>query len=448
VLLKLKRPADALAAFEKATSLEPRFLAAQLNRGNALAELGRFAEAVAAFDGVLAVLPDHADTHVSCGNALSSLGRSAEAVAAYERALALQPDNAKALIGRGGALQALNRHQDAIADFDRAAALDKSSADARHNAALARLALGHFRRGFEDYELRWRRTGMPPPRSFGRPLWLGEFPLARKTVLLHAEQGLGDCIQFVRYAPILARAGATVVLEVPAPLTSLLARVAGVASVVARGAALPAFDVHCPLASLPHALRTEPSSIPAAVPYLGPSAEHIARWRTRMGALPSPRIAIAWSGNAAHPNDRNRSLTLDQFAPLLAGNAGFVSVQRDLRAADTDTLGRMPQLLHVGEELADFEDTAAVLALADVVITVDTSVAHLAGALGRPIWILVPFSPDWRWMLDREDSPWYPTARLFRQPAIGDWASALTRVREALAAFSPDEASRGGAVPA
>jgi tetratricopeptide (TPR) repeat protein len=436
VLLKLKRPADALSAFEQALAIEPRYVGARLNRGTALAELGRFEEALAIYDGALAAMPRHAETHVNRGNALSSLGRSAEAVAAFERALAIRPDYVGALVGRGGALQALNRHREAIADFDRAAALDKSNADARHNAGLARLTLGDYLRGFEDYEWRWRRTGMPPPRSLGRPLWLGEYPLARKTILLHAEQGLGDCIQFVRYAPLLARGGAKIVLEVPAALTKLLARVEGVTTVVARGEALPAFDVHCPLASLPRALRTEPSSIPAGTPYLAPRAERIAAWRARIDPLPIPRIAIAWAGNAAHPNDLNRSIALNQLAPLLAKKASFVSVQRDLRAADAEALAGVPSLIDVSGELADFGDTAAVLALVDLVITVDTSVAHLAGALGRPTWIIVPFSPDWRWMLDREDSPWYPTARLFRQSAPGDWTSVVARVREALTTFS------------
>jgi hypothetical protein len=425
-------------------ALEPRFLAAQLNRGNALAELGRFVEALTVYDAALAVVPGHAQTHLNRGNALSSLGRSVEAVAAYDRALSINPDQGSALIGRGGALQALNRHRDAITDFDRAAVIDKTSADARHNAALARLVLGDYRRGFEDYEWRWRRSGMPGPRSLGRPLWLGEYPLARKTILLHAEQGLGDCIQFARYVPLVARGGVKVVLEVPRTLVTLLARLDGVAGVVARGDALPAFDVHCPLASLPHAMRTESASIPSTVPYLAASPERVAKWRGRIEAIPRPRVAIAWSGNASHPNDRNRSLGLTQLAPVISAEAGFVSVQRDLRAADAEALSGMPRLLQVADEIVDFDDTAAVLALADLVIAVDTSVAHLAGALGRPIWILVPFSPDWRWMLEREDSPWYPTARLFRQPALGDWASAIARVRDALAGLSRP----GGTIPA
>jgi tetratricopeptide (TPR) repeat protein len=433
VLMKLNRPADALTAFDAALVLAPAFPGARANRGNALAALGRFEEALAQYDAVLAVMPAHAETYLNRGSALMGLARAAEAVAAFDRALALRPDYVRAHIGRGAARQALNQQHEALADFERAIALDKSNADAHHNAALAHLTLGDYRRGFEQYEWRWQRSGMPARRrSFGKPLWLGEYPLARKRILVAAEQGLGDCIQFARYVPMLAASGATVVLEAPPPLLSLLARLDGVAEVVARGDALPAFDVYCPAGSLPRALRTEVSTIPAEIPYLRASEERIANWRDRIERLPTPRIAVVWSGSADHANDRNRSMALRQMAPLLALKAGFVSVQRDLRAADAEELTRQPALTHVGDALNDFDDTAAVLALVDLIITVDTSVAHLAGALGRPTFVLVPFCPDWRWMLARADSPWYPTLRLFRQPAAGDWESVIARVADAV----------------
>lgn len=433
VLLKLDRPTEALAAFERVIAIEPRVFGAHLNRGGALAALGRFEEALAQFDAVLAVMPGHAEIHVNRGNALSSLGRSAEAVAAFDRALAIRPDYLNALIGRGAALQRLNRHREALADFDRAAAIDKNSADAHHNAGLALLTLGDYRRGFAEYEWRWQRTGMGGRRSLGKPLWLGEYPLSRKTILLHGEQGLGDCIQFARYVPMLARAGAKVVLEVPRELVALLSRIEGVAAVVARGEALPAYDVHCPLGSLPLALRTELSTVPADVPYLKATAKRIDAWRARIAALAPPRVAIAWAGSALHVNDRNRSIALERLAPLFALDASFVSIQRELREADGPALARVARLLHVGGELADFDDTAAVVSLVDLVISVDTSVVHLAGALGRPTWILVPFVPDWRWTLDGALTPWYPTARLFRQPAAGDWDSVIAAVQNALA---------------
>jgi len=444
VLLKLARPAEALAAFEQAGAIQPDHPGVRANRGNALAALGRAQEAVAQYDAVLAAHPRHAETHNNRGNALAGLSRHGDAIAAFERALALRPDYLKAHIARGAALQALGRHQEALAAFDAALAIDKTNADARHNQALTLLTLGDFRRGFEAYEARWQRTGMPARRrSFSKPLWLGEYPLGRKTILLHAEQGLGDTIQFVRYAALLARAGAKVVVEVPPALTSLLARVEGVAQVVASGAPLPAFDVHCPLGSLPHALRTEPATIPSSSPYLSASPERIAKWRARIEALPAPRIALAWSGSAAHANDRNRSIALTRLEPLLAlEGMSFVSIQRELRGEDAAVLARLPLLTHVGGDLNDFEDTAAVAALVDLVISVDTSVVHLAGALGRPTFVLLPFWPDWRWMLDRDDSLWYPTLRLFRQGAPGNWDGVIARVREAAATFSAAQQPR------
>jgi Flp pilus assembly protein TadD len=433
VLLKLKRPAEALAAFEQAAAAEPRHLGARLNRGNALAELGRFADAIAQYDALLAVIPGHADVHLNRGNALRGLGRDLDAIAAYDRALAARANYPKALTNRGIALQTLGRHAEALASFRALLAIDKNHPDARHNEALALLTLGEFRRGFEGYEARWDRTGMPPRRRFGKPLWLGEFNLARKTILLHSEQGLGDTIQFVRYAPILARSGAKVLLEVQPELKGILARVEGIAGVSGRGEPLPDFDVHCPVGSLPHALGTEPATIPSNIPYLKVNDERAAKWHARLEALASPRVALVWAGSTAHANDRNRSIALPRLAPLLQREHGaFISIQRELRGEDAAMLTQMPRVTHVGDELGDFDDTAAIVSLADLVITVDTSVAHLAGALGRPTWILVPFWPDWRWLLDRDDSPWYPTVRLFRQPAPGDWEAVIAQVGAAL----------------
>ena len=434
LLSRLDRPAEALAAFERVAVLAPQHLGARINQANALAMLGRLDEALTHYDTLLAALPTHADLHFNRGNALLQLGRYDDAVAAFDQVLSLRPDHLKAHLNRGNALQALNRHQDALAGFAGVLAVDRHNADAQHNAALSHLTLGDFSRGFAQHEARWQRTGMPARRrSLGRPLWLGEFPPARKTVLLHAEQGLGDTIQFARYATLLARMGAKVVLEAPRELVGLLSRIDGVAAVVASGDPLPAFDLHCPVASLPLACRTELATIPADSPYLEANDAHVAGWRARLDALPAPRVAIAWSGRATHANDRNRSIALESLAPLIErSRASFISIQRDLRETDAGVLARLPQVTHVGAELDDFEDSAAVATLADLVITVDTAVAHLAGALGRPTWILLPFCPDWRWMLDRDDSPWYPTVRPFRQPAPGDWDSVIARVEQEL----------------
>ncbi|MBX9774115.1 MAG: tetratricopeptide repeat protein [Xanthobacteraceae bacterium] len=432
VLLKLNRAGEAIAAFERVLALEPRFLGARANLGNALAQLGRFEEALAQYDALLAAHPGHPEIMVNRGSALAGLSRLQEALAAYDAAIALRPGYGKARIGRGATLAALNRHQDALAEYATALAADKNNADLQHNEALSLLTLGDYKRGFPKYEARWQRPGMTRRRSFGKPLWLGEYPLARKTILVHAEQGLGDVIQFARYAPQLARGGARVVMEVQRELVALLSRLEGVAGVVGRGDALPAYDVHCPVGSLPLALRTDVATIPANVPYLAATDARIAKWRERIGQLPSPRIAIAWSGSADHANDRNRSIAVERLSPLLAGQGSFISIQRELRAGDAEAMARLPQVTHVGDALADFDDTAAVLALADRVISVDTSVVHLAGAMARPVWVLLPFQPDWRWLLDRGDSPWYPSARLFRQPKPGDWESVIAQVGEAL----------------
>ena len=437
-LLALGRAQDALAAFDKVLALLPAHPQARLNRGLALAGLGRHEEAIANFEAASATPPVSPAAHYNRGLSLFNLARYAEAVAAYDRALSLAPDHVKALNNRGFALQALNRHNEALASYSRALELRKDFADAHFNQAISLLTMGDFRRGFEKYEWRWRRTGMPTQRrSYGRPLWLGEYPLQGRTILLHAEQGLGDTIQFARYIGLLARAGARVVLEVQPQLKALLGQIEGVAAVVARGEALPAFDVHCPLGSLPLAFKTEPATIPSTDSYLAANDAHIGKWRPRLEALARPRVAVAWSGNPEHMNDRNRSIALPRLAPLwLASTARFVAVQRDLRGGDAELLAQEPRVTQIGTGLDDFADTAAVFTLIDLVITVDTSVAHLAGAMGRPVWILLPFSPDWRWTLAGESSRWYPSARLFRQPSLGDWDSVVERLRGELGRFA------------
>lgn len=434
VLIELKRPADAVAAFDRVLALEPRHVQARINRGNALFELGQGDRAIAEYDAALAQQAGNPYALYNRGNALRALGREAEAVADYDRALTALPGHVNAWMNRGLALMALNRHHDALASYGRALALQPDNADVHFNESLALLTAGDYRRGFEKYEWRWKRTGTSARPRFRQPLWLGEYPLARKSILLHAEQGLGDTIQFARYAPILARGGAKVVLEVQPELKALLSTLEGVASVIGRGEALPAFDVQCPLVSLPLACRTELSSVPAEIPYLRASEERIVRWRACIEAVPMPRIAIAWSGRAAHVNDRNRSIAFADLDPLLAmPNMGFISVQRELRAADAERLAQDPRIVQIGDKLEDFADTAAVLALCDFAVCVDTSVAHLAAATGRPTFVLVPFQPDWRWTADREFSPWYPRARLFRQQAPGDWSGVLRRLSETLA---------------
>ena len=436
-LLTLGRPQEALACFNDVLARNPRHGDALRVRGVVFAKLGRIGEALTDFDAALAVMPGHPGTFYNRGNALLDAGRYAEAIASFDRALAAAPNHAQAWNNRGRALQALNRHADAVASFDKSIALQKDYADANFNRALSLLTLGDLSGGFAQYECRWKRSGMTDTRrGYGKPLWLGEYPLARKTILLHAEQGLGDTIQFARYAPLLARAGATVALEVQPELKNLLAGVEGVASCHARGDQLPAYDVHCPLGSLPLALKTEPGNIPAGIPYLHADEIHLAKWRPRIDALPGKRVAFAWAGNVSHANDRNRSIDLKLLEPLFSiEGISFLSIQREVRGNDAELLAHHANVSHLGGEIADMADTAAVAALADLTISVDTSVVHLAGGLGRPVWVMLPFAPDWRWTLTGEHSPWYPQARLFRQSALGDWPSAIATLRTELARF-------------
>ena len=435
-LLSLGRSEAALAEFRAVVAGAPRHGEARLNSGIACAALGRPDEAVAEFDAALALMPGHPAVHYNRALALQALGRDAEAAEAHDRALAAAPQHAGAWLHRGRALAALKRHDEALASYGKAAALRKNDPDVEFSEALALLSRGDYRRGFAKYEARWRRTGMPEQKSRGRPLWRGEYPLAGKSVLLHAEQGLGDTIQFARYVPLVAAAGPKkIVLEVQSELTALMTRLAGGATVMARGEAPPPFDVHCPLGSLPLAMGTDLSNVPAPIPYLSADDGALAKWSARLDQLKRPRVALAWAGNASHYNDRNRSIPLPHLAPLLSLPVSFISVQRDLRDDDAARLAAESRLLHLGGELENCTATAAVMALCDLVISADTAVAHLAGAMGRPLWVLLPFVPDWRWTLNGETSPWYPAARLLRQTAPGDWNGVIGRVADELARF-------------
>jgi Tfp pilus assembly protein PilF len=437
VLLDRKRAADALASFDAVLACEPDHLQARVNRANALAALARFDEAMAEYDAALKLAPGHPLVRFNRANALREQNRLPEAMTEYDQVLAVMPEHIGAWQNRGLVLAAQNHHKEAIASYQRALALQPDQADAHFNAALSLLTIGDYRRGFAEYEWRTRRTGMSGKPRFRASPWLGAPPPAGKTILLHAEQGFGDTVQFARYAPLLARAGARVVLEVPRELKPLLSGLAGVAEVMAEGDKLPHFDLHCSLASLPLAMNTELATIPSEFPYIKPSEQRIARWGPRLGAVQRPRIAFAWSGRSTHVNDRNRSMALAELEPLIALQGfRFISIQRELRPGDAERLAGDRRITHLGAELADFADTAAILSLVDLLICVDTSVAHVAGALARPAFVLLPFQPDWRWGLDRAHSPWYtPAITLFRQARPGDWLGVIERVRAALLGF-------------
>jgi len=439
----LDRNEEAIASFDRALAARPAFTEALLNRGLTLADLGRHEEAIADYDRALAADPDNAEALFNRGTSLASRNRPDEAIASFDAALAVRPDWADALCNRGVALVSLNRQAEAIATFARATAIEPDHPEASCNESLAWLRLGDFRRGWAKYESRWASRDLASQgRAFAQPLWLGGETLRGKTILLHAEQGLGDTVQFVRYAPLVAGLGAQVVLEVQPALIALVSGIGGISRIVGKGEPLPEFDAHCPLLSLPLALKTDLDTIPAAVPYLAAPDLRVAKWRDRLGPRTSPRVGIAWAGSRTNNNDHNRSIALAPLAfNLQIPGVELVSLQKEVGKEERELLRASPHIRHVGDELTDFADTAAAISKLDLVISVDTSVAHLAGALARPLWLLVPFAPDFRWMLDREDSPWYPTAHLFRQPRIGDWDGVLARIRDALVAWA--EQSRG-----
>jgi tetratricopeptide (TPR) repeat protein len=436
-MLALKRREEAIGYFDKALALKPDFAEVHNNRGNVLSALGRHEEAVACFEAALACKPGLAEAHCDLANALAALDRFEEAEAHLRQALAARPDMAIAYNNLGGVLWEMHRYEEALRHYETALALQPDYVDANFNLSIVLLQLGRFDPGWRQGEWRLVRAAKEsPPRRFLRSLWMGEGALGGQTILLHAEQGLGDTIQFARYAPMLAERGARVILEVQKPLVPLLRGMRGVASVHAAGDEPPDFDRHCPLMSMACALRTTLDTVPAEIPYIAPDAARVEKWRPVIEALGRPRIGLVWSGNRDHKNDRHRSMTLEQLRPLLAiSGLHFVVLQRDLRERDALLLTELPGITVPGERLEDFADTAAIASMLDLVISVDTSVAHLAGAMGKPLWLLLPFAPDWRWLLEREDSPWYPSARLFRQPARWDWESVIARICGAAAAL-------------
>ncbi len=470
ILIDVERPADAILSFQHALKLNPRHwdaankaahllyrsdrfeealaclnLCDELQPGQfptlqmralTLHKLRRFEEALADNTRALAARPDDAEALNNRGVILRMLKRFDEAVANYDRALASRPGYAEALYNRGLALDELKRFDEALASYDRAVRARPDYVEAHWNEALLRLLTGDFSRGWAKYEWRWKNQSLAlTKRNFAQPLWLGEDAIDGKTVLLHSEQGFGDTIQFCRYVPLVAARGARVIVEVAAPLQDLMSDLAGATQVIPRGTPLPDFDYQCPLLSLPLAFGTRLETIPAPTPYLHAPAQASKAWQARLGPKTRPRIGLAWSGNAAHKDDQNRSIGLRFLSPLLDTGATFVSLQKDVRDADAAVLGERDDILHFGDALKDFSDTAALISNLDLVISVDTSVAHLAGALGKPVWVLLTYVPDWRWLLDRDDSPWYPTARLFRQNDARTWDDAIARVREALLEF-------------
>lgn len=439
VLLDAGRPAEACPVFDSAVRLSPHTPALVFNLGNALRAAGDSLAAIGSYERAISLGLDMPEVYNNLGVSLQECDRWHDALGAFTQALSRNPRYLPALANSGHALIQVGRPEEAVEILRTAISLQPAYADAHWLLSHALLVTGQWPEGWEEYEWRWHRMKAVTYHR-GRPesRWKGE-DIAGKTILLYAEQGIGDAVQFARYIPLVKARGAKVILECHAELVPLLEGVEGVSAAYARGASEPPHDVACPLLSLPSVLRTTVESIPGNVPYVRPDAERAVHWRELLEPLTGAlRVGLVWAGNAGHTNDRRRSLLLEELTPLASvPGVRFVSLQKsapgDSRCANSN---RFP-LVDWASELHDFADTAALISELDLVIAVDTAVAHVAGALGIPVWMLVPFSPDWRWLLRRTDSPWYPSMRLFRQPSGGDWCAVVEDVCALLRRFPP-----------
>jgi len=426
---ELNRLQEAIASLDRAISINPSVAETWYNRGLVLDMLKELNSAVESYDRAIDINPDYAEAYTNRGLVLYELGRIEEALANHNRAITLKPDYAEAYTNRGLVLHQLRQLDAAIADYDKAISINPHVAEVHWNKSLILLLLEDYANGWEMYEWRWeiKKFALEKQR-IPHALWSGKESIAAKTILLQSEQGFGDTIQFCRYVNKVAELGSKVILSVEQPLVGLLGQIDGVAEIVVKGDVLPGFDFHCPLMSLPLAFKTTPETIPSASGYLSADAGKMADWALRLGEKIKPRIGLAWSGNEKHKHDKARSIALSELLDSLPSEFQYVSLQKEVRGTDRHYLESATNIIHFGEDLEDFADTAALCELMDVVISVDTAVAHLSAAMGKTTWILVPFCPDWRWMLDRNDSPWYDSVKLYRQEKRDDWQGVLARV--------------------
>jgi tetratricopeptide (TPR) repeat protein len=412
----------AIEQYRRALLLDPGLGVAQRNLGAALLESGELEAAAAELELAYERDPAHPAALLNLGNLRQAQDRYDEAIGLYRTLLATDPAHVPALINLAEALQRQGRPDLALPSFERALELAPDLPAAQWSTGLCRLLLGDDRRGWEGFA--WRgRAGVVPPHGLPGPEWDGA-PLDGKVLLVHAEQGLGDTIQFVRHLPALrVAAKGEIILLCQQPLARLLAPLARIAT---PDRALPAWDCRVPLLDLPRLLRARPT---VSSPYLAGDAARVEDWRARLADLPRPRIGLVWRGRPEHKNDRRRSIPARLLAPLLQHQAGWVSLQQGAKPEELAALGPIRQL---GDAFADLQDAAEAITALDLVISVDTALAHLTGALGRKLWLLLPLAPDWRWLTTRHDSPWYPSATLFRQQSAGDWAGVVSEVAASL----------------
>ncbi len=445
-LRNLKRTEEALASFDKAIALKADYAEAYSDRGNALRDLKRAEEALASYDKAIAIKGDHAEAYSNRGNALRDLERTEEALASYDRAIALKPDYAEAYNNRGNVLRDLKRTEEALASYDKAIALKPDYAGAYWNQSLCLLLMGHFEQGWRQYECRKKRTEPVGVRSYPQHLWLGEEDIAGKTLFICWEQGFGDTIQFYRYAKLVEARSAKVIMSVQEPLRELLKQVSPTIQIIGPNEVPTDFDYYCPLLSLPLVFGTTLETIPATIPYLKSNAEKSLFWKEKLGVKNKLRVGLVWSGGF-RPNqpelwsvNSRRNIPLAKLAVLKQPDIEFYSLQKG-EPAESELAELIhhnwdgPHIIDFTSRLNDLSDTAALVENLDLVISVDTAIVHLAGALGKPVWILNRFDTCWRWLLDRTDTPWYPTAKLYRQEKAGHWDGVVQRIKMDLLAL-------------
>jgi Flp pilus assembly protein TadD len=430
-LNSLGEPDQAVAACREALALNPNLASAHNNLGNALKTLRRIPEAKTHFEQAIALQPDFDFAHNNLGTVLYMEGDLAGSAASLRRALELTPAYPDALTNLGNVLADLGQRRQGIDLCRRSIEARPDFALAHWNLALMLLRTADFATGWAEYEWRWKVKDLILPRwEFPQPQWNGQ-DLSGRRILLNGEQGFGDVIQFVRYAPLVAARGGKVTVFCLPELARLMRTTPGVEQVVPWDQPVPKFDVHCPMLTLPLIFQTDLTNIPATIPYLSADPAQKAAWQARLKSHTGSKVGLIWAGRPTHVADMHRTIPLDNFLPLFkAPGVRFFSLQKGPAARQAARL-ELP-LIDWTSELHDFAVTAALIANLDLVISADTAVAHLAGALGKPVWLLLPFTPDWRWMLDRADSPWYPTMRLFRQRDRGDWPSVFAEVLKAL----------------
>ena len=448
VVFLLNRSVESLrnSSLESAELYLKQAMRLQSNNPHVLRLLGvihaqrkQYAEALKYFNDSLRALPKNSLALSNLGNVFFELKQYGDALNAYDKSIKIDPNYHEAWSNKGNALNELKRFDEALAHYDKALSLNPNYHEASWNKGLTLLLLGDFENGLPLYESRWNSNKVSEiagKRVFDKPIWLGDESIQGKTILLYGEQGFGDLIQFCRYAKLVADLGAKVIFETPKQLLGLMKNLEGVSQLVLKGEELPFFDYQCPLVSLPLALKTNVASIPAGAPYLAINQNKVDAWNLKLGEKRKIRVGIAWSSVSNFKADSKRSLLLADFVKALPlEGCEYICLQKELKDCDKEFFRQYKNIRFVGDELNDFSDTAALIECLDMVISTCTSIPHLSAALGKETWILLSHVPDWRWLLDRSDSPWYPTIKIFRQQTLGDWGGVLESVREDLTAL-------------